>query len=143
MAGTRDNLSHNRILIAVAAAAAATGNIVGVILDTQEFDSHLFGLLSSLSDEAGAVVLTIEEDDDIGFGTSNIAASQDVLVGDLTTNTQGSVNSVTVPAGAEATAKIGYVGNKRFIRLIVTKNGTSSAIAAALVSAHAYITPVP
>ncbi len=142
MAGKRDNISHMRLLNAILPIAAATPDIVGIIIDTLEFDSHSFGYQFSGSDEAVPVVLTVEHGDDIALSDGAVAPGEDVLVGALTTNEQGSVNSLTVPTGAAGTAKIGYVGDKRYIRLLVAKGGTSSTSAATCISSHADVTPV-
>ncbi|PWR24221.1 hypothetical protein [Zavarzinia aquatilis] len=60
----------------------------------------------------------------------------DVAAGDL-------IGSFPASLAADSTVKVGYVGNKRYVRTVVTKNsGTSIAASVVVIRGHADTRPV-
>jgi len=102
-----------------------------VEVDLQNFNSALI-LWNVGSKNAGDTLnstnkftLTLTHADDDGTGSagsySNVAAA-DVLGGD--TPSSGVVKTVDAEADCDQIYKIGYVGGKRFIKLLITAAGT-------------------
>jgi len=96
---------------------AATAN--GADVDLANYDAAVLvfdvGVVT-----ANDLVLTVQEADDDGAGApdtyANVAAA----------NLDGTIPTLTT-ATDEAVTTVGYIGNKRWIRAVVTDGGTGSA----------------
>lgn len=139
MAGLRELYSTVRPLLAIAPIVGADDDVTGVIIDTRGADAHLFiGVFGSIGASDGAV-LTIEEGDDPALADASTAGSADVIV-EHNTNQAGGPNSVEVGEG-ETVARIAYVGNKRYIRLVAAVTGEVD-IAATYIGSNLHDVPV-
>ena len=79
---------------------------------------------------AGLYVVSLEESDVSGSGYAAVAAGD--MIG-------------TLPASlpADTALKVGYIGNKRYVKATITKtSGTSIAASAVVVKGHAASRPV-
>lgn len=142
MAGLRELYSTTSALLALAVSAAATGENAGVIIDTRDNDSHLFIALLGDLEAAESVTLKIEEGDDPALADAADAGGADVIV-DFNTNEAGGPNTVVVDTIGATVAKIAYVGDKRYIRLVATVAGGDGVdLAAAYVGGHLHQVPV-
>lgn len=116
---------------------------VSQIIDRQGYESLTFVLgIGTLADANATFAVLVEEGDDSGL--SDAAAVADA---DLISQTVG-----TAPETAagfqfdddDEVRKIGYVGNKRYVRLTVTPSGNTgnADIAAVAILGHPMIGPV-
>jgi len=113
---------------AVPAVLSATATDTGV--DLQGFNSALVIVATGAIAASGDFTTKLQESDVEGSGYTDVAATD--LLGSF-------------PASLEASsvAKVGYVGAKRYIRTVTTKNsGTSIAAAIVIVKGHPSDAPV-
>jgi hypothetical protein len=123
--------------------------------------SHNLGVRNALSPAVQAATIKGSAIDTAGFNSVAIVVNSGAIVsaGDFTatlqhsdTTTDGDFTNVTAadqtgafPASlaADASVKAGYVGTKRYVRVVLTKNsGTSIAAGAVAVLGHAADRPV-
>ncbi|MBP3955404.1 hypothetical protein J8F10_08935 [Gemmata sp. G18] len=116
---------------------------VSQIIDRQGFDSLMFAILiGSVADADATFTALLEESD-----ASDLSGGNAVADADMTTQTNG-----TAPEAAASfqfdddneVRKLGYVGNKRYVRLTITPAGNASAavLAAVAILGHAGQKPV-
>lgn len=102
------------------APAAYTATTNGADVDLANYDAAVFvvdvGVVT-----ADDLVLTFQEADDDGAGAPDSYA--DVAAADL----DGSIPTLTT-ATDETIATVGYIGNKRWVRAVVTDSGTGDGI---------------
>jgi len=115
-----------------------TNDLVGEIIDTIEFDSLEFVLLT----DAIAVgdldaQLKLEEGDDAGLSDASDVTDTDDLAG-LPADT------AIDETDDKVTKKIGYLGNKRFVRatLVVSTNAGTDVMSCLAIQGHAHAAPV-
>ncbi|MFA5119829.1 hypothetical protein [Zavarzinia sp.] len=122
---------------------------------------HSLGLLQSVKPQVLAATDVGAAIDLLGFNSATVIITTGAIVGacDYTAKLQESDTTTssdftdvvaadllgTFPASlvADSLVKVGYAGNKRYVRTVVTKNsGTSIAAAALIVKGHADTRPV-
>jgi hypothetical protein len=112
---------------AVPAVLSATTTDTGV--DLQGFNSALVIVSTGAIVSSGDFTTKLQDSDDNSTFT-------DVAAGDL-------LGSFPTSLEASSVVKVGYVGNKRYLRTVTTKNsGTSIAAAIVFVKGHPYDAPV-
>ncbi len=123
--------------------------------------SHNLGIVQAVKPQVLAATDTSAALDLLGFGSAAVVINTGAIVsaGDFTaklqhsdTTTSGDFTDVatadligTLPASlaADSVYKQGYIGNKRYLRTVITKNGgTSIAAGAVLVKGNAASKPV-
>lgn len=117
----RDLMNSIHTVTAIAPVAARTDNtaIVSSIIDTLGYGSATFALAIGTNTDVNATfAVTMDEGDASDLTGSNAVAAAD-LVGTY------ALAGYTFGDDTE-TRKIGYVGNKRYIRLTVTPSGNDS-----------------
>ena len=117
----RDLMNTFHTVNAIPPIAARTDNtaIVSSIIDTLGYGSLTFALLIGTNTDANATfAVTMDEGDASDLTGSNAVAAVD-LVGTY------ALAGYTFVDDTE-TRKIGYVGNKRYVRLTVTPSGNDS-----------------
>lgn len=118
---TRD--LHNNIhpLVGIAPVAARTDNtaIVSNIVDTAGYGSCEFVIVTGTNTDANATFAVLVEDGDQANLSDNAAVADTFLLG------TEALAGFTYADDAE-TRKIGYVGNKRYVRVTVTPSGNDS-----------------
>ncbi|MBI1243768.1 MAG: hypothetical protein GC202_02090 [Alphaproteobacteria bacterium] len=112
--------------------------LVSQIIDRKGYESLTFLIaMGSLADAGATFTALVEHDDDAALGSA-AAVPDDMLVGTevLASFNQGDDNE---------TRKIGYIGDKRYVRLTITPAGNASAavIAAIALLGHPAATPTP
>lgn len=114
---------HNDIhpvpLIVPVAARTDNTAIVSAIIDTQGYESCELVLVTGTNTDADATFAALVEDGDNSSLTDNAAVADAQLLG------AEALAGFTFADDNEC-RKIGYVGNKRYVRLTVTPSGNDS-----------------
>ncbi len=131
------DLHHNLGFLVALNTAAITSNTTtnGVIIDTKGFDSLEFVILTGTLTDGTYTPALIEGDDPA------LADGAAVAAGDLL----GTVAGATIAATDDnKVKKLGYRGNKRFVRLTLVSTGatTGGTIGAVAVQGHPRSAPV-
>jgi hypothetical protein len=127
----RDLANNIGVALALSPAVQAA-TIKGNAIDTAGFGSVALVVNTGAIASAGDFTVKVQESNTMTDGDFTDAVAAD-LTGD------------TLPASvaADSSYKVGYVGNKRYVRVVATKNGgTSVAIGAVAVKGHADSRPV-
>lgn len=118
---------------------------VSQIIDRQGYDSLTFLIATGALADADATFTVLVEDGDAANLSDNAAVVDAELIG----QSVGSASTPEVLAGFifsddDQVRKIGYIGNKRYVRLTITPAANTGAwlIAALAVLAHPEHTPV-
>lgn len=117
----RDGLSNKRILPLIAPAAAVTDNtaFVSSIIDVQGYDSVTLAFITGTNADADATAtVLLEESDASNMSGQNSVADEDMV--SMTPGTAPETAAAFTFADDAETRAIGYIGNKRYIRLTVT-----------------------
>jgi hypothetical protein len=106
---------------------------VSQIIDRQGYDSVMFAILTgSLADTDATFAVLLEESNVSNFGTSNAVADED-----MNSHTYGTAPETAAAftfAADDNVRKIGYNGNKRYLRLTITPSANASAALLAAVA---------
>lgn len=111
---------------------------VGQVIDRQGFESVTFGIATgSLADADATFTVLVEHGD--AANLSDAAAVDDADL--LGTEALAGFNY----GDDDETRKIGYIGNKRYVRLTVTpvNNASAALISAVAILGHPQIVPTP
>lgn len=115
-------------------AISANGTATGVVIDTLNYRGHEFVIKSgTLTD--GTYTPSIEEGD-----ASDLSDASAVAAGDLLGTIAGATFAAT---DDNAVKKIGYRGNKRYIRIKITASGVTSGGSIGAVIAQAFARSMP
>lgn len=116
----RDMASHITLARALSPAAAVTDNtaFASQIVDRRGYDALTFAILTGSLADADATFTVLVEDGDAANLSDAAAVAGDQLVG-----TEAAA-SFTFNHD-DAVRKIGYVGDKRYVRLTITPAGNS------------------
>lgn len=126
----RDIVSNIGVKLALSPAVQAA-TIKGNTIDLQGFGSVAFVVNTGAIASAGDFTAKIQESD-----TTTDGDFTDVVAGDL-------IGSLPATLTADASVKQGYVGHKRYVRVVLTKNGgTSIAAGAVAILGNAAARPV-
>jgi hypothetical protein len=110
--------------------AVQAATINGAAVDLLGFSGCVFLLQTGAIVGAGDFTAKLQESDVSGSGYTDVAAAD--LIG-----------SFAATALADTAVKVGYVGHKRFTRIVLTKNGgTSLAAGATAIRGYAESRPV-
>lgn len=143
----RDMVSRIKPFVAVAAAVlAATPSVLTV--DRQGFDSLAFVINTGVGgitfDTTNKIEFVMTHSDD-GTTYTQVAAS-DIQGNDAPASvTNGVILAFTSAQAAAAVKEIGYVGNKRYVRVLPTfsgTHGTGTGIAVTALAGHPFAAPV-
>lgn len=133
-----DNLQFSRGLSPVGVQTNADTPFVSQIIDTANFNSTEFVILTGVNTDADATFTTLVEDGNVSTLSDNVAVPDSCLLG---TEVQASFNY----ADDNKVFKIGYIGPKRYVRVTVTPSGNNSGdalIAGVWVQGGAHKSPV-
>ncbi|MBA3446768.1 MAG: hypothetical protein H0T56_04010 [Pseudaminobacter sp.] len=126
----RDIVNNLGVVPALSPAVQAA-TATGLAVDLKDYNSLMFVVNTGAIAGAGDFTAKVQESDVSGSGYTDAAAAD--VIG----------SSLVSPLTADGTFKIGYVGNKRYARLVVTKNsGTSIAAGAVAIKGNARNYPV-
>lgn len=102
--------------------------LVSQIIDRQGYDSLAFLIATgTLSDADATFAVTMDESDDSGLSGSNSVATTDMI--SQTAGTAALTAAGFTFASDDQVRKIGYIGNKRYVRLTITPTGNNSGSA--------------
>lgn len=111
---------------------------VSQIIDRRGYDSLTFIIATgSIADADATFTVLVEEDDAPGFGTATAVADADLVGTELLAGFQFDDDNET--------RKIGYIGNKRYVRLTITpaNNASAAFLCAVAQLGHPSIAPTP
>ena len=130
---------HNKLKVsrALAPVAATTDNTAytSQILDTANYDSNEFAMLcGSIADADVTFTVLVEEGNNSGLSDNTTVAAADLIGTNAGTITAGAGDSLTPGFADDNTVRrIGYKGNKRYIRVTITPaNNTGNLFLAAV-----------
>lgn len=114
------DISHNIGAVNALSPAVQAASVNGNAIDTKDFNSLAFIVNTGAIASAGDFSAKLQESDVSGSGYTDVAAGQ------FDSNAPATL-------AADATYKLGYRGNKRWARVVLTKAGGTS-IAAGVVA---------
>ena len=117
----RDQANHLHFLPIIPPVAARTNNtaIVATIVDRLGYDALTFAIVTGTNTDVDATFAVLVEDGDNSGLSDNVAVADEHLVG------TEALAGFTFADDVEC-RKIGYVGNKRYVRLTITPTGNDS-----------------
>lgn len=126
----RDLASNISPVLALSPAVQAA-TIKGAAIDLRGFNSAMLTVITGAIAGAGDFTAKLQESD-----TTTDGDFADVAAADL-------VGSLPASLTADGCFKLGYIGNKLFVRVVLTKNGGTSIAAGAMVAkGHASARPI-
>jgi hypothetical protein len=117
----RDLASNLHFKPAIAPAAARTDNtaIVSTILDTYGYGSAMLAMVTGTETDTNATfAVLLEESNDSGMSGANAVADGDMIGTEALAGFQFDDDNES--------RKLGYIGNKRYIRATITPSGNDS-----------------
>lgn len=141
----RSNLHNLALRVAIAPPTAAVNDntpIVGNWIDRTGHESLTFGILTGTLADADATFAILIEDANADDKSDAAAVPDDGLVSAVDGIAPETAAAFTFAAD-NVTRKVGYVGDKKFVRLTVTPNGNAdnAPIAAMAIMANAHHRP--
>lgn len=140
----RDLASNIQIKRAISPVSVADNTAqVSQIIDRQGYDSLAFAILTgSLADADATFAVTMDEGD-----AANLSDAAAVAAADLISQTAGAAALTAAGftfAADDNVRKVGYKGNKRYVRLTITPSANASAavIAACAILGNPMVAPV-
>ncbi|MEW9838085.1 hypothetical protein [Mesorhizobium marinum] len=123
------DLANNQAGVPAIAPAVQSASINGAVVDLLDCNGVTFFVNTGAIVGAGDFTAKVQESDESGSGFTDVAA------GDL-------VGAFSASLSADGVEKVGYIGNKRYARVVLTKNGgTSIAAGAVAVKGHLAVRP--
>jgi hypothetical protein len=137
----RDQMNDLHILNAISPGEARTDNtaIVSAVIDRRGYDSLTFAIAVGTNTDPNATFAVTMDDGD----ASNLSDAAAVAAGDLVGTY--ALAGYTFADDAES-RKIGYRGNKRYVRLTITPSGNDSGnifLAVLAILGNASVAPTP
>jgi hypothetical protein len=137
----RDLMNNIHVLNAISPVAARTDNtaIVSAIIDTKGYDSLTFAIAIGTNTDANATFAVTMDHGDASNLSGGGAVPAAELVGTL------ALAGFQFDDDVES-RKIGYVGNKRYVRLTITPTGNDAGnifVAAVAILGHPHRAPTP
>lgn len=125
------DLANNLGIVQAVAPAVLSATNTSAAIDLLGFGSAALVINTGAIVTAGDFTPKLQESD-----TTTPGDFTDVAAGDL-------VGTFPASLAADSVVKVGYIGNKRYVRTVLTKNGgTSIAAGAVIVKANAHTRPV-
>lgn len=125
------DLAHNIAAVQAVAPAVLAATNTSAAIDLQGFESAAVIINTGAIVSAGDFTAKLQESD-----TTTGGDFTDVLAANL-------VGSFPASLVADSVVKVGYVGSKRYLRTVITKNsGTSIAAGAVILKGDAHSRPV-
>jgi len=125
------DLAHNIAAVQAVAPAVLAATNTSAAIDLQGFESAAVVINTGAIAGDGDFTAKLQESD-----TTTSGDFTDVVAGDL-------VGTFPASLAATSVVKVGYIGNKRYLRTVITKNGgTSIAAGAVILKGNAHSRPV-
>lgn len=130
----RDMKSNVGAAVSIAPAAARTGGVTGTGVDLRDYDSATVLIVTGVMTDGGFFFEVQDSADNVSYS----AVADDYLVG---------TEPTIVAADDSVVKRVGYVGSKRYIRVVSTVSGSPSPVTGAVYSAvvllgHPHAAPV-
>lgn len=126
------DLASNIGAVQALAPAVQSATIKGSTIDVLGFGSVAFVINAGAIVGSGNFTVTVEESDATADGDFTTVAAADL-----------SGNNLANPLAASSAYKVGYIGSKRYCRVVLTKNsGTSIAAGAVAIKGNPRSAPV-
>jgi hypothetical protein len=123
------DLANNLAGVPAIVPAVQAASINGAAIDLLDCNGVTFFVSTGAIVGAGDFTAKVQESDVSGSGYT------DVVAGDL-------IGALPASLAADSVVKVGYIGNKRYVRPVLTKNGgTSIAASAVAVKGHLAVRP--
>ena len=139
------DMASGLLLKRVLSPAVGTDNtaLVGQIIDRKGYEGLLFGILTGNLADADATWAVLVEHGDAS-NLSDAAAVDDTMLISQTSGTAPETAAAFTFAADDNVRKIGYVGDKRYVRMTITPTGNAgnAPIAAFALLGHAASRPV-
>lgn len=125
----RDNVSNSQLILGAVQTLSGTTPNASALFDTRGFDALTLYLVNGTVTDAGAAAgytMTIQHSD-----TTAAADFTDVATAELVANSAGgtTVSEITDTDDNTLAGGVGYVGNKRYVRAVITgTSGTSATV---------------
>lgn len=121
--------SYNNLVFLPGLCASVSDNTaqVSAIIDTRDYKSMTFAIATGTLADSDATFTVLVEDGDQPDLSDNAAVADDFLIG-----TEAGASFTF--AEDNVTRKIGYIGNKRYVRLTITPANNASAAALAVIA---------
>jgi hypothetical protein len=117
--------------VQVVAPAVFTGNNTSAAIDLSGFGSAALVVNTGAIAGDGSFSIVLQESDETTGGSFTPVAADD-MIGEFPS-----------PLSADSTVKVGYIGNRRYVRAVLTRaSGTSLALGAVLVKGNPRHAPV-
>lgn len=137
-----NNVEFRPAEVPISAAQTDTTNIVTAIIDMQGFESLVFVvLLGTMAASTIASTFLMEEGDDSGLSDNTAVADKDLLP--FSSSSTPEVVAAFDQADDGLVRRIGYRGNKRYVRLTIDPASNDSALPIAIVAALSHSTTLP
>lgn len=135
---TQKDLHNNIKILQAISPQSSSGDtpIVSTIIDTQGYNSAEFLILTGSIGDANATFTVLVEDGDTKVGADTL--SDAAAVDDIYLLGTEALASFQYDDDNEV-RKIGYTGNKRYLRLTITPSGNSGTPSAAFLAAIAVL----
>lgn len=134
----RDNYNNSSVVRAISPVSVAdTTAQVSQIIDRRGFDSLLFAIATgSIADVDATFTVLIEDGDVSSLSDAAAVVDAELLGTELLAGFQFDDDNET--------RKIGYIGNKRYVRMTITPvaNASAALISAVAILSHASLQPV-
>ncbi len=131
---------HNQIKVSRALSPVSTSDdtpLVTQIIDTKGYESLEFLIaLGSLADSNATFTVLMEDGDDSGLSDHASVADENLL------GTEA-LASFLAASDDDSTKKIGYRGNKRYVRMTITPSGNGSAAVLSVVAVQGHPLAAP
>lgn len=125
------DLAPNIAPVQVVAPAVLTGNNTSAAIDLQGFESAALVVNTGAIAGSGNFTAKLQESDETSGGTFTDVEAEHL------------VGSFPATLEADGVAKVGYIGLRRYVRTVFTKNsGTSIAAGAVLIKGNPHVVPV-
>lgn len=125
------DLAPNIAPVQVVAPAVLSATNTSAALDLQGFESAALVINTGAIAGSGDFTAKLQESDTTTSGDFTDVAAEHM------------VGSFPATLEADSVVKVGYIGLRRYVRTVITKNsGTSIAAGAVLVKGHPHVVPV-
>lgn len=123
------DLFNNSKVVNAADAETLAGNtaLTSHIIDRAGFEGLLFVINIGVKTD-GVLTVLVEHDDAAGFGTAVAVPDSDLL------GTEAAAGVADAAAGSQGVRKIGYQGDKRYVKCTVTASSNAGSCPASVVA---------
>lgn len=124
----RELFHSTKTVNALSAITSVTNEaLVGAVIDRAGYESVLFEINIGAKTD-GTIAVLVEHDDASGFGTATAVDDADLI------GTEAAAGVADAAVGADGIRKIGYVGEKRYVRITLTTASNAGSVPVSVVA---------